>query len=195
MLDLEVIADPAIAVAALDPVRARVLAVLAEPGSASSVAAAIGLTRQQVNYHLRALESHGLVELVEERQRRGLVERVMQSTARTYLVSPAAFGDSAVDPTRTDQLSSQYLIAVAARIIREVSDLARAADHAGKPLATLAMDTEIRFASAADRAAFSAELADSVTALAAKYHDERAARGRWHRVFVGAHPITPPQIQ
>ena len=29
----------------------------------------------------------------------------------------------------------------------------------------------------------------AVTALAAKYHDERANRGRWHRVVVAAHPI------
>ena len=66
MLDLEVIHDPAAAVVALDPVRARLLAELAEPGSAASLAPRMGLARQKVNYHLRALEAHGLVRPVED---------------------------------------------------------------------------------------------------------------------------------
>ncbi len=186
--DLEVLDDPAVVIAALDPMRAKILSLLAEPGSATSVASALGLPRQKVNYHLRALEDHGLVRLVEERPRRGLVERVMVATARSYVASPAAFGDSAADPARTDRLSSRYLVAVAARMVREVADLARHADAARKPLATLAIDTEIRFASAADRAEFTHDLASAVAALASRYHDERASGGRWHRVIVAAHP-------
>lgn len=67
MYDVTVIDDPAAAEASLDPIRARLLAELAEPGSASTLAARVGLTRQKANYHLRALERHGLVELLEER--------------------------------------------------------------------------------------------------------------------------------
>ncbi|MGB5755904.1 MAG: hypothetical protein WBM50_03240, partial [Acidimicrobiales bacterium] len=48
--------------------------------------------------------------------------------------------------------------------------------------------TEIRFASAAERAAFTEELAEHITTLAAGYHDESAPRGRWHRLVVAAHP-------
>ena len=81
-MDLAVIDDPAAAVAALDPVRRRVLAALSEPGSATTVATSLGLPRQQINYHLRTLEHHGLVRMIEERPRRGLTERVMQATAR-----------------------------------------------------------------------------------------------------------------
>jgi predicted ArsR family transcriptional regulator len=195
VLDVEVIDKPAAAIAALDPVRAKVLALLAEPGSSTTVAAALGLPRQQVNYHLRTLERHNLVRMVEQRPKRGLTERVMIASARTYVLSPSALGDSAADPIRTDRLSTRYLIAVAARMVREVADLARRADAAHKPLATLAIDSEIRFASSADRAAFTAELTAAVTALAAKYHDERANNGRWHRVVVAAHALprsTPP---
>lgn len=198
MLDLEVIDVPATAVAVLDPVRAKILATLAEPGSATTVARTLGLPRQKVNYHLRALESHHLVRLVEERPRRGLTERVVVATARAYVLSPTALGENAADPSRTDRLSSRYLIAVAARMVREVADLARRADAARKPLATLAIDTEIRFASAGDRAAFTTELAHAVTTLAARYHDERAPGGRWHRLIVAAHPLpptTPPPVQ
>jgi DNA-binding transcriptional ArsR family regulator len=188
-LDVGVIDDSSAAMAALDPVRAEILAILAEPGSSTTVATVIGRPRQQVNYHLRTLERHGLVRLVGERPKRGLTERVMRATARTYALSPSTLGRNAADPARTDRLSTRYLIAVAARMVGEVADLARRADEAGKPLATLAIDSEIRFASAADRAAFTAELTTAVNALAAKYHDEQADRGRWHRVVVAAHPV------
>ena len=188
LLDLEVIEEPAAARAALDPIRSQILALLASPGSATTVAASLPLTRQQANYHLRVLEEHGLVRLVEERPRRGLVERVMVATARSYALSPVALGDSGADPARMDRLSTRYLVAVAARMLREVGDLARRADRAGQSLPTLTIDTEIRFATAADRAAFTAELAETVQRLAARYHDDAAPRGRWHRLVVAAHP-------
>lgn len=188
MLDLQVIDDAGAAASVLDPLRGRVLRALAEPGSASSVAESLGESRQKINYHLRALESHGLVELVEERPRRGLTERIVVASARSYVVSPDVLGASAPDPAHTDVLSSRYLIAVAARMVREVAQLARGAERSGRALATLAIDTEIRFASASDRAAFTEELASAVTDLAGRYHDESAHGGRWHRLVVAAHP-------
>lgn len=191
MLDVDVIDDSSTALAVLDPVRAKVLAALAEPGSATSIAEAIGETRQKVNYHLKNLEQHDLVKLVEERPRRGLTERVMVASARSYVLSPAVLGDSAADPAQIDRLSTQYLIAVAARIVREVGELTRRARVAQRPLATLTIDTEIRFGSAADRSAFTGELADAVASLASRYHDEATPGGRWHRLVVAAHPRLP----
>ena len=186
--DVAVIDLPAAAASVLDPLRARVLSALAEPGSATTVAASLGLTRQVVNYHLRALEAHGLVTLVEERPRRGLTERVVQATAIGYVVSPEVLGPLAADPDRADRLSARYLVALAARTVREVAHLGAAADRASKTLPTLAIDADIRFASAADRAAFTSDLADAVRQLAAQYHDEQARDGRWHRLVVAAYP-------
>jgi DNA-binding transcriptional ArsR family regulator len=184
-----VIDDPAAASASLDPVRRRLLAALAEPGSASSLAATIGLPRQKVNYHLRTLERHGLVELVELRRRGNMTERVMQATAASYLISPAALGTVAPDPARApDRLSARWLIAVAARTVREVGEMLAGAAKAGKRVATFTLDGEVRFASAADRAAFAEELAGAVTALVGKYHDDSAPGGRPHRVVVAVHP-------
>lgn len=190
---VEVVEDPAVSAALLGPLRGRILAALADPGSASSVAVALGETRQKVNYHVRALEAAGLVRPVGERRKRGLTERVVVATAHAYVVSPGALGglapDPDPDPARADRWSSAYLIALAARLLREVGGLARRADAAGKPLATLALDAEVRFASAADRAAFTEELAGAVTALVARYHDEAAPAGRAHRLLVAAHPV------
>lgn len=188
MHDLDVIDEPATAIVVLDETRSRILTALAEPGSATSVAAVLGLPRQQVNYHLRTLEQHGLVELVEERPRRGLTERILRATARAYVVAPPSLGHDAARPERVDRLSSRYLIALAARLVREVAALTRGAEAAGRSLPTLALDTDLRFASAADRAAFTHELTEAVTTLAARYHDESTPGGRWHRLVVAAHP-------
>jgi len=187
-MDLEVVEEPAVASAMLDPIKAKILTLLTEPGSATSVAKTLGLSRQKVNYHLRALEDHGLLRLFEERPRRGLTERVMVASARSYVVSPAALGHNAADPAENEHLPANYLIALATRIVREVAEHIRRADGSGRAPVTLAFDTEIRFASASDRAAFAAELSRSVTGLAAKYHDEAARRGNWYRVMVAAHP-------
>ena len=189
LADLEVIEDPAVAVVALDPIRARLLAELAEPGSAASLAARVGLPRQKVNYHLRALEAHGLVRHVEQRRWGGLVERRVVASAASYVVSPAALGNAASDPARTsDRLSARYVIALAARVVREVGELLRGAREQGKHLATLAIDTEVRFRSPADRAAFTAELTAAITGLVARHHDPTAPGGRAHRLILVAHP-------
>jgi DNA-binding transcriptional ArsR family regulator len=193
MLDVEVIEDPAAATVALDPVRSRLLAELAEPASAAALAARVGIARQKVNYHLHALEEHGLVRVAEERKWGGLTERRLVATAASYVISPAALGPVATDPDREgDRLSGSYLVAVAARVIREVSVLLRRARETGKRLPTLSLDTEVRFRSAADRAAFSRELTEALTQLIARYHDESAPGGRAHRLVVVAHPLPHP---
>ena len=189
MLDVAVIEDPAAAEASLDPVRARVLAELgSRPGSATSLAATLGLPRQKVNYHLRELERHGLVELVEERRKGNMTERVMRATAAAYVITPA-LAAFAPDPDRSpDQLSALWVLALGARLVREIGVLVERAKRARRPLATFAIDTEIRFASAQDRASFAAELSDAVESLVSKYHDAQAARGRPHRLLVALYP-------
>ncbi len=192
--DVAVIDEPAAATSVLSATRRRVLAALAEPGSATTVAAQLGLARQKVNYHLRALEEQGLVALVEERPRRGLTERVVRATATSYVVAPATLGGLAADPRRVDRLSAAYLLALGARLVDEVAALRRSAEGADRSLPTLGIDTEIRFASAADRAAFTEELAAGVAGLVSRYHDESAPAGRWHRLVVAAHPRPAPPV-
>jgi DNA-binding transcriptional ArsR family regulator len=189
VLDVEVIEDPAAASSALDPIRSRLLAELVDPASAAALAARVGIPRQKVNYHLRALEAHGLVELAEERKRGGITERVLRATAATYVVSPAALGETAVDPdAAADRFSARYMIALAGRLVREVAGLARRADATGRRLATMTIDTEVRFRSAADRAAFADDLTAAVVELAARYHHDD---GRPHRLVVASHPKPP----
>ncbi|MFD7287717.1 ArsR/SmtB family transcription factor [Streptomyces sp. NPDC059863] len=194
MLDVTVIEDAAAAAVSLDPMRARLLAELAVgPASATMLAGRVGLPRQKVNYHLKALERHGLVELAGERRKGNVTERLMRATAASYVISPLALAAVQPDPARfRDQLSARWLLAVAARLVRDVGALITGATKARKRLATYALDGEVRFASAADRAAFVDELTRGVSALIAKYHDEHADNGRDHRIVVALHPTVKP---
>jgi DNA-binding transcriptional ArsR family regulator len=194
MLDVTVIDDPAAAEASLDPIRSRLLAELGEPGSASGVATRVGLPRQVVNYHLRTLERHGLVELVEERRKGNMTERMLRATAASYVISPAALASLQPDPGRApDRLSAVWLLAVAARLVRDVGALLVGSRRAGKRVATFALDGEIRFASAADRSAFAEELSHAVAGLVTRYHDGSAGSGRPHRIVVAIHPSVPTE--
>jgi DNA-binding transcriptional ArsR family regulator len=173
----------------LRPLRTRILEMLVEPQSAATVARRLSVARQKVGYHLKELEKQGFVELVEERKSGNCVERIVRVTSRAYLVSAEALGSLAQGALEaTDRFSAAYVVAIASRAISELANMRRAADEAGKRLATLTLETEIRFASAAERGAFAAELAHEIARLTAKYHDASAPRGRTHRIVSFAYP-------
>ncbi|MFG3149650.1 ArsR/SmtB family transcription factor [Streptomyces sp. NPDC048243] len=195
MLDVTVIEDAEAAAVSLDPIRARLLAELAAgPASAAMLAGKVGLPRQKVNYHLKTLERHGLVELAGERRKGNVTERLMRATAASYVISPLALAAVQPDPDRfRDQLSARWLLALGARLVRDVGTLITGATKARKRLATYALDGEVTFASAAERAAFIEELTAGVGALISKYHDGDATGGRPHRIVVAVHPTVRPE--
>jgi DNA-binding transcriptional ArsR family regulator len=171
------------------PLRLKLLEHLMEPDSASGLARRLGLPRQVLNYHLKALEAAGLLQFVAERPRAGLKERLVRAAASAFLISPEVMGGVAPDPKRLqDRFSWAYLVAAAARIVRDLGILRGRADRAAKRLATFTLETEVRFASAGARDAFTRELAEKVGELAMRYHDERAPQGRLFRFVLGAYP-------
>ena len=192
-----VLDDPVRVSAALPPLRRRLLAELGRaPDSAAGLARRLGLARQKLNYHLRALEQAGFVELHEERQRRGCVERTLRVSAQAFVIDPALLGSHAADPAAIqDRFSSSYQIAAAARLLREVALLQRGAERARKALPTLTLETEVRFASAERRAAFAEELGAALAGLAAKYQDDSPG-SRAFRFVLAGYPRpkpTPPE--
>lgn len=200
MDEVSMIDDPAAAEVSLHPMRGQILADLVEPGSASTIAAHLGIPRQKVNYHLKVLEQHGLIELVEERRRGNFTERMLQASASSYVISPGTLGQIQPDPMQApDRLSARWLLAVASRLVRDVGTLLTGAQRARRPLATFAMDGEIRFDSAPDRAAFAEELSSAVTELIGKYHAERQPRspahGKLNRLVIALHPAVPADAQ
>lgn len=171
----------------LEPNRRRLLGELSRPASAAGLARRLGVPRQRLNHHLRALERGGYIACVEERRKGNCTERLMQATAHAYLIAPAALGDAAAAPAG-DQASASFLLAAAARSLSEVGALSERARATGKRLPTFALDTEVRFATAADRAAFVDELAAAVARLVSRFHDERAPAGRRLRCVALLHP-------
>jgi DNA-binding transcriptional ArsR family regulator len=182
--DVRVLNDAAAVEVALDPIRASILDALAEPGSAASIAAAVGLTRQKVNYHLKALEAHGLVEPAGERAWGGITERYLRRSARHLIVAPEVLG-GVPDPNEVvDRLSAAFLVAVNARTVSEIGSIMSGV-AAGMRVPTLTVDTVIGFRSPGDRAAFASELQSAIAALAARYHHDD---GRLHRLTVSSYP-------
>ena len=186
---VQVIQSAASAEKLLKPERLRILEFLAEPDSAAGLSKRLDLPRQTVNYHLHELEKAGFVEFVTQRPKGNCLERVMRATARSYVISPLALGPvgAAAEQVR-DRFSSAYLVSAAAGAIRDVSILRQRANKAGKKLATLTMETEVRFATAEARLAFTEELLNLVARLAAKYHNQEAAGGRAFRMLAAAYP-------
>jgi DNA-binding transcriptional ArsR family regulator len=180
---LQIIQSPDKAAVLLQPGRLDLLERLSQPDSAAGLARRLGIPRQKVNYHLRELEREGFVELVEERRKGNCIERMVRATAREFLVAPRA-GKASV----ADRFSAAYLVSTAARMIRDLATLCLRAGRAGKRIATLTLETEIRFQSAESRAAFAEELTASIARLAAKYHNERAAGGRRFRLIAASYP-------
>jgi DNA-binding transcriptional ArsR family regulator len=186
---LNVVRTAEAAAVLLDPFRQQLLAHLAEPDSAAGLARRLRLPRQRINYHLRALEDAGLLELVEERRKGNCLERVVRATARAFVISPEALGPLGLTAdVAADRFSSAYLIAAAGRAIRDVAALDAGARAAGQRIATLTLEADVRFASAASRAAFAEELAEAVARIAAKYHDARTPGGRRFRLLAAVHP-------
>ncbi len=186
---VDLIQTPARAASLLQPRRLQILETLREPGSAASAARALGWPRQRVSYHVKELERHGYLRQVGERRKRNCVERLMQATARRYLVSPQALGVLGLTPEEVeDRFSNAYLVALASQMSRDVAELEGRARSAGKRLATLSIESEVRFASPKDQRAFATDLTEAIKKIVAKYHDGQATDGRRFRVVLGAHP-------
>jgi DNA-binding transcriptional ArsR family regulator len=181
---VELLEEPERVRVALSPIRRRLLERLREPASATALAAELGLSRQRLNYHLRVLEDAGLLELVEERRRRGCVERVLAARASAFVVDPAVIG--AGDPVAAqDRFAAEHLVSAAGAVVRDVTRMQAAADRRGQRLLTFTLETEVRLAAPSDLERFTTALAEAVGRTVAAFD---ARRGRAYRVVTGGHP-------
>ncbi|GIH04118.1 hypothetical protein Rhe02_21850 [Rhizocola hellebori] len=166
---------------ALSPLRRRLLERLRQPASAAQLAGELDMPRQRVGYHLRLLEQAGLIELVQERQRRGCVERIMRTTAGSFLVDPGVMNDL----HRGDQFAAEQLVALAADTVRQVARMRAKADEQGSRLLTFTLEAQVRLGKPADLHAFSDALAQAVATVVAQFDEPQ---GREFRLVVGGHP-------
>lgn len=174
------------ALLALAPIRRDILAALVKPGSAASLARDLDLPRQKLGYHLRALEEAGLVTLVEERKRRGFIERVLVA-APAYVLDPALLQPPA-DPDavgKQDRHAADHLVATASAVVRDVARMREAAAAEGSRLLTLTVEADVTFATPADFDAFTEALSQAAADLARRFD---TPQGRRYRLIAAAHP-------
>ncbi|MCS6625238.1 winged helix-turn-helix domain-containing protein [Roseibacterium beibuensis] len=177
------------ALLALAPVRRRILAALAEPASAAGLSEQLGMPRQKIGYHLRALEGAGLVRPAGERRKRGFTERLFVA-ARDHVLDPALM-QTPSDPDAVDaqdRHAADHLISTASTIVRDVARMRQDAAAEGSRLLTLTVEADVVFAVPADFDAFTEEVSAAVADLARKY---AAPSGRRYRLTAAAYPATP----
>ncbi|MDO9338526.1 MAG: ArsR family transcriptional regulator [Caulobacteraceae bacterium] len=171
--------------AALSPIRRRMLTELQAPGSAASLAAALDMPRQKVGYHLKALEDAGLVQLVEQRRKRGFTERLFTASADAYVVDPDLLAGPAPEALSQDRYAADHLIRAAAETVRDVGRMRQAADAEGRRLLTFTIDAEVAFAAPGDIERFAHRLTEAVAALV---KDFDTPGGRPYRLIAATHP-------
>ena len=173
------------ALLALAPLRRRILAALVEPASAAGLAEQLGMPRQKIGHHLRALEAAGLVRLAGERKKRGFTERLFVA-AEQYVLDPALL-QPPPDPDAVeaqDRHAADHLIATASSMVRDVARMRQAAAAEGARLLTLTVEADVCFAAPADFDAFTNDVAEAVATIARRY---AAPSGRRYRLTAAAH--------
>ena len=186
---IDVIDEPKRARVLLDETRMTLLQNLSEPSSASALAARLGLPRQRVNYHLKQLAGQNLIELLSEKIKGNVRERIYRRTGDSYAISSTALGPLGTSTSQIkDRFSSAYQIALASQAVRDLGAMQVDAQAAGQSLPTLSLDVKVRFASAEKRNQFSEELAASLADLVRKYQDDEAPAGRSFQFYMGAYP-------
>jgi DNA-binding transcriptional ArsR family regulator len=195
--ELDLVRQPAQAAVLLyHPLRVRIMEALLEPDSATGVARRMKLPRQTVNYHVRELARVRLLKRAGQRRRRRMVEQCYVATARGYVLSPELLGKVAADPSQAaDAFSAAYLLGLASKIQSELGQAFELAAREGKRIATLSINTEVRFTSAEQRATFTQELQQTVLAIVQRHSapysqaDGSAAEGRPFRFVAGCYPM------
>jgi len=178
------VSDPDVVVDTLTAFRRRLLDLLDEPRSATGLARLVGASRQRVNYHLRALEDAGLVELVEERPRRGVTERFLRRRADVVVVDPLAFAGTSLNDR--DRVGIAGVVVTARDLLTQAATVAADAAAANQRVAMATLDTEIVVESPAAMRAMLDEIARVVAAHAS------SGPGLRVRVATMAVPAAPP---
>lgn len=171
---------------AMTPLRLRMLALLRQPGSAATLAAALELPRQKVGYHLHALRKAGLIVSAGERQRRGFTEKLFVAGADAFVVDPGILGAPPPDAEKQDRFAAEHLVARSAETVREVTRMQAAAAAEGARLLTFTIEADIGFSTPQDVETFTARLTAMVSGLAEEFAPK--AGGRRYRLLIGGHP-------
>lgn len=180
----------------MQPLRLRLLALAREPSSASELARRLGLPRQRVNYHVRALARAGFLLAAGRIRKRNLIEQKYVATARAYALSPGILGPLSADwRAIEDTASADYLLALADQVRADVARASEEAEAEGKRLETLSLKAQFRFETPGRRAEFADAMRRALVEVIARHSTPntreggRPGRGRPYRLVLACYPV------
>ena len=184
--------DPDRARVLLHPLRARVLASLRSPASATEIAKRLNLPAPRVNHHVKRLREAGLVQRAGSRRVRNLTETLYVALARTFVIAEGLTpgGDDRRrlrDDSKRRPLRN--LVALGERLAGDSLALLDDAASRDREFSTFATSVDLAFPDASSRAAFLADLLEAVRSLKDRYGavdgdvpDER------YKTIIGCYP-------
>jgi DNA-binding transcriptional ArsR family regulator len=168
MQDVLYIEDVTQAMTLLKPIRLEILKRLDEPRTCPELAEYFDETPQKIYYHVKALEAAGLVDKVEERRVRGVVEGHYQASARAYWLAPKLVGQIGGERIAQDQMSLRVLLDLAEEVHDDIGKLGNQS-AVGRNVPSLSLSAHIHLPDANRRTAFLQELQEIFQQLARKY--------------------------
>jgi len=166
--------------ALLKPRRVEILRRLAEPSTCTQIGKQLGDSPQKVYYHVKQLQTAGLVELVDERRVRGITEGIYRAVAHSYWVSPELVGRIG-PPRESNQFGLGFLLDLSEGL---QADLAGLAGVEGSP-PTLGISGEVRLR-ADQGAAFVEDLENAFQAVLDRYS---GGEGTPFRLALACYPV------
>jgi DNA-binding transcriptional ArsR family regulator len=171
--------------ALLKPKRVEVLRQLAEPRTCTQIGKVLDESPQAIYYHVKRLQAHGLVTLVEENRVRGIIEGVYQAVAKSFWVAPQIVGRLGDPRTRDALLGLGFLLDLTENMQRDLAQLA-----AGPPtLPSFGIAGDIRL-KAEDGAAFVSELQRAFGEVLTRYG---GGEGHAFRLSLACYPDVAPR--
>jgi DNA-binding transcriptional ArsR family regulator len=196
--ELGTVSTPSRASALLHPLRLRLLSMARQPASASELARRLGLPRQRVNYHVRALERAGFLKAAGRQRKRNMIEQRYVASARAFVLSPRLLGPIAPDWREIeDTASADYLLALAEQIRDDLERVSREASAQDQRISTFSIKSQFRFESPEQRTRFADALREAIVGVIARHtspnrrEDGRPGRGRPFRLVLACYPAPP----
>jgi DNA-binding transcriptional ArsR family regulator len=174
--------------ALLHPLRIEVLKKLAEARSCPELAKELGETTQKIYYHVKILESAGLIEKVDERRVRGIMEGIYRARAKSYWLSPSLAGRVGGPSRARDQMSLGFLLNLAQEIHADVARLGERSES-DEGVSSLGLSFQIELENAGARARFLEELQETFQSLAKKYAAFDSTNGQGFQVSLVCYPL------
>lgn len=176
----------------LKPIRIEMLKRMGAPRTCPELAEFFHESPQKIYYHMKALEKVGLVEKVEERRVRGVVEGYYRAKARSYWLAPKLVGQIGGTGATQDQTSLRFLLTLAEELHDDIGHLGHDSE-AGEEVPSLGLSAYIYLPEGERRADFLEDVQSLFQKLARKYglspdHQPGDTEGSNFRLILACYP-------